>query len=122
MIIRVRVFFLSSGLARVMIRSISGRETILRDIDAGAFFGELAAIDGRGDDAKQVCGLIEAALRTVGNWYASLTQEQVLELAYAFMPDRGFRDGKGTECPPSAPAGWPLPAVLPRNVELLPAR
>jgi hypothetical protein len=59
---------------------------------------QLAAIDGRGDDAKQVCGLIEAALRTVGNWYASLTQEQVLELAYAFMPDRGFRDGKGTEC------------------------
>jgi len=41
------VFFLISGLARVMIRSISGRETILRDIDAGAFFGELAAIDGR---------------------------------------------------------------------------
>lgn len=41
------VFFLSSGLARVMIRSISGRETILRDIDAGAFFGELAAIDGQ---------------------------------------------------------------------------
>ncbi|MEJ0094900.1 MAG: Crp/Fnr family transcriptional regulator [Methylocella sp.] len=43
----VDVFFLISGVARVMIRSISGRETILRDIDAGAFFGELAAIDGQ---------------------------------------------------------------------------
>jgi CRP/FNR family cyclic AMP-dependent transcriptional regulator len=41
------VFFLITGVARVMIRSISGRETILRDIDAGAFFGELAAIDGQ---------------------------------------------------------------------------
>ncbi len=41
------VFFLITGVARVMIRSISGRETILRDINAGAFFGELAAIDGQ---------------------------------------------------------------------------
>ncbi|VFU07377.1 Crp/Fnr family transcriptional regulator [Methylocella tundrae] len=41
------VFFLITGVARVMIRSISGRETILRDIEAGAFFGELAAIDGQ---------------------------------------------------------------------------
>jgi CRP-like cAMP-binding protein len=41
------VFFLVSGVVRVMIRSISGRETILRDIEAGAFFGELSAIDGQ---------------------------------------------------------------------------
>lgn len=41
------VFFLVSGVVRVMIRAISGRETILRDINAGAFFGELAAIDGQ---------------------------------------------------------------------------
>ena len=41
------VFFLIGGVARVMIRSISGRETILRDINAGEFFGELAAIDGQ---------------------------------------------------------------------------
>jgi CRP/FNR family cyclic AMP-dependent transcriptional regulator len=39
------VFFLVSGVVRVMICSVSGRETILRDINAGAFFGELAAID-----------------------------------------------------------------------------
>lgn len=43
----VDVFFLASGVVRVMIRSISGRETILRDINAGSFFGELAAIDGQ---------------------------------------------------------------------------
>ncbi|ACK52211.1 transcriptional regulator, Crp/Fnr family [Methylocella silvestris BL2] len=41
------VFFLISGSARVMIRAISGRETILREIDGGAFFGEFSAIDGR---------------------------------------------------------------------------
>ncbi len=41
------VFFLVSGVGRVMIRAVSGRETILRDVEAGAFFGELAAIDGQ---------------------------------------------------------------------------
>ena len=39
------VFFLISGVARVMIRSIAGRETILRDIKVGEFVGEHAAID-----------------------------------------------------------------------------
>jgi CRP/FNR family transcriptional regulator, cyclic AMP receptor protein len=46
------VFFLITGVARVMIRTISGRETILRDIEAGAFFGELAAIDGQSRSAS----------------------------------------------------------------------
>jgi CRP/FNR family cyclic AMP-dependent transcriptional regulator len=38
---------LTSGSVRVMIQSIGGRETILCDIQAGDFFGELAAIDGQ---------------------------------------------------------------------------
>ena len=41
------VFFLVSGVARVMIRSNSGRDAILRDINAGAVFGEYSAIDGQ---------------------------------------------------------------------------
>ena len=41
------VFFLTSGSVRVMIQSVGGRETILRDIYAGDFFGEVAAIDGQ---------------------------------------------------------------------------
>jgi CRP-like cAMP-binding protein len=41
------VFFLTSGSVRVMIQSVRGRETIFRDIEAGDFFGELAAIDGQ---------------------------------------------------------------------------
>ncbi len=55
------VFFLVSGLVRVMIRSVSGRETILRDINAGGFFGELAAIDGETRSAS-VLAITEATI------------------------------------------------------------
>src|SRR5262247_1790856 len=41
------VFFVVSGTVRVKIQSVSGREILLREIGAGEFFGELAAIDGR---------------------------------------------------------------------------
>ena len=41
------VFFVVSGTVRVKIQAISGREVLLREIDAGEFFGELAAIDSR---------------------------------------------------------------------------
>ena len=40
------VFFVVSGSVRVMIQSAS-REVLLRQINAGEFFGELAAIDGQ---------------------------------------------------------------------------
>jgi CRP-like cAMP-binding protein len=41
------VFFVVSGAVRVMIQSVSGRKILLREIGAGGFFGELAAIDGQ---------------------------------------------------------------------------
>src|SRR3982074_1765311 len=41
------VFFVVSGTLRVKIQSISGREVLLREINAGEFFGELAAIDNQ---------------------------------------------------------------------------
>ena len=41
------VFFVISGVARVKLLALSGREALLREINAGEFFGELAAIDGR---------------------------------------------------------------------------
>ena len=41
------VFFIVSGTVRVKIQSISGREVLLREINAGEFFGELAAIDNQ---------------------------------------------------------------------------
>jgi CRP/FNR family cyclic AMP-dependent transcriptional regulator len=40
------VFFVIQGHVRVLIRSRIGRESILREIREGEFFGELAAIDG----------------------------------------------------------------------------
>jgi CRP/FNR family transcriptional regulator, cyclic AMP receptor protein len=41
------VFFVVSGSVQVTIPSVSGREALLRNIDAGEFFGELAAIDNQ---------------------------------------------------------------------------
>ena len=55
------VFFLISGVVRVMIRSVAGRETILRDINAGEFFGELAAIDGQARSAS-ILAITEATI------------------------------------------------------------
>jgi CRP-like cAMP-binding protein len=39
------VFFIVSGAVHVKLQSVSGREVLLREINAGDFFGELAAID-----------------------------------------------------------------------------
>src|SRR5690242_15010231 len=41
------VFFVVSGTLRVKIQSVSGREVLLREINAGDFFGEIAAIDNQ---------------------------------------------------------------------------
>ena len=41
------MFFLSSGVVRVLITPSPDREVILGDIDAGGYFGEMAAIDGQ---------------------------------------------------------------------------
>jgi CRP-like cAMP-binding protein len=41
------LFFVSQGHVRVLIRTPAGKESILRDIRSGEYFGELAAIDGR---------------------------------------------------------------------------
>jgi CRP/FNR family transcriptional regulator, cyclic AMP receptor protein len=41
------VYFVVRGHVRVLIQATSGKESILRDIQDGEFFGELAAIDGQ---------------------------------------------------------------------------
>lgn len=40
------VFLIRSGATRVLLSSASGREVILRQLEAGHIFGEMAAIDG----------------------------------------------------------------------------
>lgn len=41
------IFFLTSGMVRVLITPTPDREVILADINAGGYFGEMAAIDGQ---------------------------------------------------------------------------
>src|SRR5262245_39252114 len=41
------IFFLTSGVVRVLITPSPDREVILADINAGGYFGEMAAIDGQ---------------------------------------------------------------------------
>ena len=41
------VFFVVTGTLRVKLQSISGREVLLREVNAGEFFGEIAAIDNQ---------------------------------------------------------------------------
>jgi CRP/FNR family transcriptional regulator, cyclic AMP receptor protein len=41
------LYFVSQGHVRVLIRTPAGKESILRDIRSGEYFGELAAIDGQ---------------------------------------------------------------------------
>jgi CRP-like cAMP-binding protein len=48
------VFFIISGIVRVVIHSLSGKEISYRNLEAGEMFGELAAIDGEQRSASVV--------------------------------------------------------------------
>jgi len=48
------VFFIVSGVVRVVIHSLSGKEISYRDLAGGEMFGELAAIDGEQRSASVV--------------------------------------------------------------------
>jgi CRP/FNR family transcriptional regulator, cyclic AMP receptor protein len=62
------VFFVISGVARVKLQALSGRESLLREINAGEFFGELAAIDGQ----PRSSGIIAVTEVTVAQMPASV--------------------------------------------------
>jgi CRP/FNR family transcriptional regulator, cyclic AMP receptor protein len=66
------VFFVIDGKVRVVNYSLSGREITLDDLNSGAYFGELAAIDGRPRSAS-VMALTDCLV-------ASLPQERFLAL------------------------------------------
>lgn len=53
------VYFITEGAVRVVVRTPLGHEAILNDLEAGSFFGELAAIDGLRRSAN-----VTALLRT----------------------------------------------------------
>jgi CRP-like cAMP-binding protein len=67
------VFFIVSGTVRVKLQSVSGREVLLREINAGEFFGELAAIDNRPRSA----GIVAVTDATVARMPASVFRATV---------------------------------------------
>lgn len=66
------VFFVIDGRVRVVNYSLSGREITLDDLAPGAYFGELAAIDGRPRSAS--------VMALTGCLVASLSPDHFLEL------------------------------------------
>jgi CRP-like cAMP-binding protein len=58
------VFFIAEGAVRVVVRTVFGYEAILNDLNAGTFFGELAAIDGVRRSAN-VTALVQTRLLVV---------------------------------------------------------
>jgi CRP-like cAMP-binding protein len=67
------VFFIVSGAVHVKLQSVSGREVLLREINAGDFFGELAAIDNQPRSA----GIIAVTDVTVARMPASVFRTAV---------------------------------------------
>jgi len=62
------VFFVVAGAVRVKLLASSGREALLREINAGEFFGELAAIDGQ----PRSSGIVAVTNVTVAQMPASV--------------------------------------------------
>ena len=67
------VFFVVTGTARVKLQSASSREVLLRMIDAGEFFGELAAIDGQ----PRSSGIVAVTDVTIARMPASVFRSAV---------------------------------------------
>jgi CRP/FNR family transcriptional regulator, cyclic AMP receptor protein len=67
------VFFIVSGTVRVKLQSVAGREVLLREINAGEFFGELAAIDNQ----PRSSGIVAVTDVIVARMPASVFREAV---------------------------------------------
>ena len=65
------IYFLTSGVVRVLITPSPDREVILGDIDAGGYFGEMAAIDGQPRSA----GILAITDATIARMPAAVFRE-----------------------------------------------
>src|SRR6185437_9150069 len=65
------IYFLTSGVVRVLITPSPDREIILGDIDAGGYFGEMAAIDGQPRSA----GILAITDATIARMPATVFRE-----------------------------------------------
>src|SRR5215813_1157689 len=77
------VYFVVAGAVRVIIQS-GGREVLLREIKAGEFFGELAAIDHQ----PRSSGIMAVLDVTIGRMPASVFRSAVHEFATLDVPHR----------------------------------
>ncbi len=68
------VFFVVSGLVQVKIQAISGRETLLREIVAGEYFGELSGIDGK----PRSSGILAVTETTIARMPAKVFRAAIL--------------------------------------------
>ena len=79
------VFFIVTGTVRVKLQSVSGREVLLREMNAGEFFGELAAIDKR----PRSSGIVAITDVTLARMPASVFRDRLLDLvSFAMRRDR----------------------------------
>jgi len=65
------IFFLSTGVVRVLITPSPDREVILGDIEAGGYFGEMSAIDGQPRSA----GILAITDATIARMPATVFKE-----------------------------------------------
>ncbi len=83
------VFFIVSGVVRVVIHSLSGKEISYRDLEGGEMFGELAAIDGEQRSASVVAvaetllvAMPEAAFREAIKKHPSVAEAVLQRLTH----------------------------------------
>jgi CRP/FNR family transcriptional regulator, cyclic AMP receptor protein len=69
------VFFVDTGAVRVMVRNAGGREVILGDLQAGAIFGEMAAIDDQPRSASIAALNRSAVSRMSGSAFREMAAE-----------------------------------------------
>lgn len=81
------IYFLSSGVVRVLITPSPDREVILGDIDAGGYFGEMAAIDGQPRSAgilaiteATIAVMPAAVFREILRKYPDVAEQLLLQL------------------------------------------
>jgi CRP-like cAMP-binding protein len=65
------IYFLTSGVVRVLITPSPDREIILGDIESGGYFGEMAAIDGQPRSA----GILAITDATIARMPATVFRE-----------------------------------------------
>lgn len=81
------IYFLTSGIVRVLITPSPDREVILGDIEAGGYFGEMAAIDGQPRSAG-ILAITEATIavmsapvfREILHEYPDVAEQLLLQL------------------------------------------